>query len=192
MRKFTGAPLAEDSTHNVGGLADSSARVLTPALRQFLRSRFRLVSDHEDLVQQTLSDLHRFLLTRLPKRPYAEDETRALAFSILKRRVADRFRNEARSFAALELGRARNELSLEPSAETVAGYRELLGTVLNFIAEMDGADRQLLLSEALGTDRSGSLPPADRQRLSRLRERLRKRLAGLGVSSEDMKPESHD
>jgi DNA-directed RNA polymerase specialized sigma24 family protein len=174
----------EDSTSgDRGGAIELAARVIAPDLRRLLRSRYRLVPDHDDLIQDTLLDLQVYLRTRELDGP--PDSLRALAFTILKRRVMDRFREEAKSYAAGVI-----DASPEPttqSAETVASYRQLLVAVLGLIARMDPADRDLLLDEAAGSDRQSAMSAATRQRLSRLRGQLREFLRQKGVSPGDLK-----
>lgn len=182
--------MVERSNAHAGKLAEAAARDIAPQLEQFLRTRYRLVRDHDDLVQQTLSDLFRYLLNRNASET-PPDELRALAFSILKRRVSDRFREEARNFALRSCHPGDHE-SLAPSTETVASYRELLTTVLGFIAEMNENDRSLLLNEAIGSERALAMPAAERQRLSRLRGQLRQLLLRKGVSPQDIKEDTHD
>lgn len=182
--------MVERSNRDAGKLAEAAALDIAPQLKQFLRTHYRLVPDHDDLVQQALGDLFRFLLNRSGSGT-SPDELRALAFAILKRRVSDRFREDAKKFALQSRNQGGQE-SLAPSTETVAGYRELLAAVLGFIAEMDEDDRSLLLNEAVGSERNQAMPPVERKRLSRLREQLRQLLLLKGVSRQDMKEDTHD
>ena len=183
--------MAERGDRLARELVETAARDLAPELRRFLRSRYRLVSDPEDLVQETLSDLYRHLLGR-DAAQVSNDELRALSFTILKNRVADRYRAEARAFAAKSAAGEQDIEAAAPSSERVAGYRELLTLVLGFMATMDESDRSLLWNEAVGSDRTAGLGAADRQRLSRLRARLRRLLLARGVSPQDMKEDSDD
>jgi DNA-directed RNA polymerase specialized sigma24 family protein len=179
--------LVEPSNIDGNRLTDALVRVLEPQLKQYLRSRYRLVADHEDVVQETLADLHHLLVNRGNER-LSIDSLTGLAFVILKRRVADRYRGGAKDFALAALAPSREE-PLAPSSETVASYRELLLTVLGFIATMDPSDRSLLLDQAIGIERT-AMPPAERKRLSRLRAQLRDQLERRGVSPQDFKEDS--
>lgn len=182
--------MVERSNSNAGKLAEAAALDIAPQLKKFLRTHYRLVPDHDDLVQQTLANLFRYLLNRSGFET-SPDELRALAFAILKRRISDRFREDAKRFALQNSSNSGQE-SFAPSTETVAGYRELLATVLGFIAEMDEDNRSLLLNEAVGSERTQAMPPAERKRLSRLREQLRQLLLRKGVSRQDMKEDTYD
>ena len=181
--------MVERGDPTAGRLTDAVVHDLVPQLRQFLRARYRLVSDHDDLVQQALSDLHQYLSEGAFSAKSSQDLT-ALAFTILKRRIADRFRSEAKHFALSSTTHVHSQEPLAPSAETVVSYRELLATVIGFIAEMEESDRSLLLNEAAGPERTAPMPPAERQRLSRLRAQLRNLLQQRGVSPQDMKEDS--
>ena len=154
--------------------------LLSPPLRQFLRRRYRLLaSEHDDLVQQTLEGFLRFVSARADRAPPAE-EWPAIARTILKRRIADRFRDSAlhAAVAIEDLDDNAQELVDQGAdVDDVVRYRRLLSAVAVLISEMNSADQALLLDEVAPT----SAPPVamsstDRKRLSRLRESLRERL----------------
>ena len=181
--------MVEQSKPAVGGLTEADARALEPQLRKFLRARYRLVSDHDDLIQQVLGDLHLYLVKGALVARSIDDMT-ALAFTILKRRIIDRFREEAKHFAYVTKTYATSE-TVAPSAETVVTYKELLATVMNFMASMNESDRTLLFITTTGTERTAPMTPAERQRLSRLRAQLRSLLLQQGVSPQDIKKDFH-
>jgi DNA-directed RNA polymerase specialized sigma24 family protein len=166
-RNFGRGMEESEASADLIGLGELSSR-----LTAYLRANARyLADDHEDLVQQTLMGLlHR-------GGPGVQNELHSMpfAFSILRRRIADRYR---------ELVRASVETSLVDAAETPAQdvadgavYEELLGTALSMIGKMEVRDRDLLLDHALKT-RATPWTDAERQQLRRLRLRLRDQLAG--------------
>jgi DNA-directed RNA polymerase specialized sigma24 family protein len=140
-------------------------------LREHLRGRFRLLLHIEDdLVQQTLIDLDRFLASRTE--PVPDDELRAVGYTIFTRRIADTFRAEAREKALWSLTADSLEERQSPSAETVVRYRRMLVSVLRRIGAMAPEDQTLLLREVMPGSESGPQSPNDRKRLSRLRKEL--------------------
>jgi DNA-directed RNA polymerase specialized sigma24 family protein len=152
--------------------ANEALARLSPLLRDHLRARYRLLIHLEqDLVQQTLADLFALLgrRTALP----SDDELSALAFTILKRRVADLFRSEARSRAWQELGSEPLQEAESPSAERVARYRRLMALVLSQIGELPPDDQRLLLADVTPGSSNDAFSASERQRLSRLRKQLR-------------------
>lgn len=172
----------DSSSDEVSKTLEWAAREIAPDLRRLLKARYRLVADHDDLVQQTLLDLRDYIGRNDQKEPV---DLRRIAFTILKRRLIDRFRGDAKAAADAVAGRAPEPLA--PSTETVVSDRQLLFAVLGFIAEMAPQDRDLLLDEASGTERAGPMPPAMRQRLSRLRAQLRDFLQAKGVSASELR-----
>jgi DNA-directed RNA polymerase specialized sigma24 family protein len=166
--------------------------LVAPVLRQHLRRRCRLLAgEHDDLVQQALEDLLRYLVTRLASPP-AQAEWAALALTILKRRVADRFRAAATQ-AARNVEHTEDEALEEisdPGAllDEIVQYRRLLATVLRLLTELPPSDQALLLDEVDPARPSTTAPSTstERKHLSRLRERLRQQLQQrFGVAPED-------
>lgn len=148
-----------------------------------LRGRYRaLAPDHEDLVQQTLSDVHRYF-TNNRTWPDEEADVDRVAFTILRRRVVDRVRS---NFSSPESGSSddlRDVVSDVPAVDAVVRFRRLLHLVMQELEGLGEADRDSLLDETL--DRSNDAPkaPNERQRLSRARARLRAAVeARIGAS----------
>lgn len=165
--------------------------VVAPVLRQLLRRRYRLLAqDHDDLVQQTLEDLLRFVASRSGA-PLREAEWPAVGVTILKRRIADRFR-EATARASISIEEMTDVVSTmdDPYAivDAIVQYRTLLATVLRLVAQLPSADQALLLEE-LDPSAADSAPMSSttRKHLSRLRQRLRQQLESkFGVAPEDV------
>jgi DNA-directed RNA polymerase specialized sigma24 family protein len=160
------------------------AESLSPALRRYLRRRFHaLGAEHDDLIQDTLADLLAYLERREGAVP-SDQEVTALAFAILKRRAADRYRDAARRAAA---GLPEELPAEDADVEKGARYRQLLAAVLLLLTDLDDESQRLLLREQLlPGDAPEVLSAAQRKRLSRLREELRRRLRSrFGTSPED-------
>lgn len=170
--------MTEKSSSELPAFSEPAIRSLIKSLRNYLGARYHFVADHEDLVQQTLADLYGAASAK--QDGFAEqDQITPLAFTILKRRIADRFRIEAKEFAWAML--AENE-QVAPSTEVVAMYRQRLALTMAFIAELPAADRMLLLHSSQDGD-SFAMPATDRKRLSRLRIQLRDLLERKALSS---------
>jgi DNA-directed RNA polymerase specialized sigma24 family protein len=175
-----------DAKARADRLVQLAASDIVPDLRAMLRGRYRLLAHlQDDLIQQTLSDLHGYLLAA-SKPDMSDEDLRAITFSILKRRVADAFRDDARRRA---LNEALDEPASEPtapSAERVVRYRRMLQAVLRHVGELDPGDQALLLAEVTPGAEAGAMSPAQRKRLSRLRERIRAALEReLGATPSD-------
>jgi DNA-directed RNA polymerase specialized sigma24 family protein len=150
--------------------AAAAARDVAPSLRQHLRSRFRLLAHEEDdLVQQTLVDLHVFL-AKQDTSALTDSDLRALAFTIFNRRIADRIRADARdrAFASLQL----LDEPAAPSSERVVRYRRLLVAVLRHVASLSPDDQLLLLEDVLPQAKEAAHSGSDRKRRTRLRQML--------------------
>ncbi|HEX2828612.1 MAG TPA: hypothetical protein VHP37_19820 [Burkholderiales bacterium] len=146
-----------------------------PRLRRYLLRHFRpLSADHEDILQDALADLFAFVQRRNDVLSQ-DDELMALAYAITKRRAADRYRGAVRR-AASELNAASTIAEVEEH-DVRFRYRELLSAVLLLLTDLSESDQQLLLREQLSSgDKLEALTPAERKRLSRLRQMLRERL----------------
>jgi DNA-directed RNA polymerase specialized sigma24 family protein len=138
------------------------------------RSYPSLRNHHGDLIQEATEDL---LVFARDHQDAKIENWRGLAFSILRRRIADHFRSVARRWAESPL--PDDLATAEPGAdpERVAHFTLLLQRVVAFITELDEADRRLLLSGVWVEESSGTAKTdAERKRLSRLRTRLREEL----------------
>ncbi len=152
--------------------------LVAPALRQFLRRRYRLLaSEHDDLIQQTLEDLLRYFDSLDGALPDSA-EWPALGTAILKRRVIDRFRSAVgRATVSIDemmeedLLHARSEVGVDQLVQ----YRQLLAVLLNLVGRLPTEDQGLLLEE-LDTSEHAPLTATSRKHLSRLRQRLREQL----------------
>jgi DNA-directed RNA polymerase specialized sigma24 family protein len=144
-------------------------------LENHLRRRYRLLrNEHEDLLQQTLSDL--FEATRDRLATFPDEELTALAYAILKRRIVDRFRRETRSVIQDMPSDAVPEPHDDGTFVDRMHYRRLLRAVLSLVDELTPEQKALVLDES-ASNADGSRTPAQRQQLRRLRAHLRSRLA---------------
>jgi DNA-directed RNA polymerase specialized sigma24 family protein len=145
-----------------------------------------LSADHEDLVQQTLLNLSEYFDQRQDQIP-TQDETSAIAFTILKRRIADRFRDAARRAVYNQSAATHLSVSRESHPDRHVRHRRVLWAVLSLLATLDKEDQNLLLREHMSLTTSGRrLTAVQRKRLSRLRERLRRQLKDrFGISLEE-------
>jgi DNA-directed RNA polymerase specialized sigma24 family protein len=156
--------------------------------RRYLATRFpSLRAIHEDLVAESLLNLSERLIERSSQYPAAwfasgepeREQDRAylhrLAHTILRRRVADRFRGRAAAWAReasidelpeAELGSARGDYERRLMAA------RMLKVCVEVLATLPEEDREL--AATIGEARVGEGPrsAADRQRLTRLRRKL--------------------
>jgi len=157
------------------GASEQRFEAVRAELGNYLRRRYRLLAnEHDDLVQQTLSDL--FEATQKRSEPIPDEALTALAYAILKRRIVDRFRRETRSviedMPSYELPEPHDGGSFDDRMH----YRRLLRAVLVLVDELT-PDQQALVLDESASDADGPRTPAQRQQLRRLREQLRNRLA---------------
>jgi DNA-directed RNA polymerase specialized sigma24 family protein len=140
----------------------------------WLRLRHRALGHlHADILQDATADLVHYLSRTSPHAVTDEDIAR-IGFTILRRRIADEFRSKALQWAE---GAAPDDLpATDPSTdpEQVLRYARLLRSVIDQLARLDRQSRELLLRRETGAD--APLSDAQRQRLSRLRADLRRRL----------------
>ena len=153
---------------------------LRPRWAAWLRLRHRALGHlHADILQDASVDLVHYLSRNSASAATDEDVAR-IGFTILRRRVADEFRSKALRWAE---GAAPDDLpATNPSTdpEQVLRYTSLLRTVIGQLARLDRASRELLLRGETGSE--APLTDAQRQRLSRLRTDLRRRLLDeLGI-----------
>lgn len=142
---------------------------------------------HEDIVQETLTDLSDRILEGGDAIPSAWiepgvpalDEDRAhlarLARTILRRRTADLFRARVRGRADEPVEHESESVaSREQGSDQVAQTAELLRHTREAMEELSPNDREALLlaAERDGERVEGRMPDKDRQRLSRARARL--------------------
>lgn len=152
---------------------------LYPKWKTWLRFRYSaLAGIHTELLQDAAADLSEYVL-KIGKRQLSNAEISKLGFTILKRRVADVFRGKAMDWVEhlpLDLLPSRDRRS---DPELVARYAKLLRLLVGLVAQLDRHDRDLLLRDSNpGDHKHVAMTPAERQQLSRLRERLRAELRG--------------
>ena len=152
---------------------DELIRSLYVDWNNWLRGRhLRLATSHEELMQDAAAGLTQFLSNH-PNLP--DPEIRKVAFTILRRRVADEFKSRVREWSRTDLSEIEN---LPDPADPVHQQRisHLLTFVAGFLSEEISADDSALLARYQLAKTSDSLPPltdAERQRLRRLRLTLR-------------------
>lgn len=167
-------------------LTNAAIESISQALQKFVRSHYGLIANHDDLVQQGLSDLLDWLAAR-PLQTLVNTELTALAITIIKRRVADQYRTKLNEFANVELSETVSGTLSVPSTEHVVSYRQLLAVVLKAISNMTEVDRVLLLEAAQRDVPKRTMSDNERQRLHRLRAQLRLKLQEQGISMQDMR-----
>lgn len=149
---------------------------IATALSRYLRARTRvLLSDQDDLIQQTLLDVYRRNVEM--KAPHDIEEARLVAFSILRRRLVDRYRQVARSVVAEKFPDSVIDTPQDGDVPSAVSYRQLLLKVLKLIAFMSPRDQDLILDDVLPNSRISPWSEAERKQISRLREQLRRDLA---------------
>lgn len=162
--------------------------------RQWLGWRYPSIRHlHQDLIAEMTAQLTEYLLTRpdsLPiswfsmvEPPEADAQRfRALVFTILSRRTQDYFRAEFRRWVdVIPLHEVGDDAWVADYENTDADVdrgvdtRRQVVALLQLLADMPDADRQLMEQVVLGgADRP--LDVAERKRVSRLRQRLRREL----------------
>lgn len=162
-------------------------------------------TDHDDLINDTLLALTREIRKHCPgfpaswarpERPESEDERSRLhrfTMVILKRRVADLFRKRAPLLNRVLTSEDVSEIA-DPDAERPERkvlLARMLEVTLSVLAKVQPADRDLI---AFVTGEAG-LPKAldanERQRLHRLRMKLREEILGrLGANAADLLKDS--
>lgn len=167
-------------------LLEYLAQSVAPHLRQYLRRHRLLASYHDDLVQETLADLIEYIRAR-ERNPPSDAEASALAFTILKRRIADQFRQTARRVVESLPPDRLPSVADSHDVEAAVGYRKLLWAVLSLLVDLSAEEQKLLLRGQLQSQSpSFPLTPAERKRVERLRKRLRERLRErFGISADD-------
>lgn len=150
---------------------------LRPLWMNWLRLRHRsLVHAHDDIVQDATVDLIAYV-SKDAQRKRSEEEIRKIGFTILQRRVADRFRAGVLEWAEHSQPDELPSTDSSSDLDRALAYRKLLRAVMSMLAQLDGPSRDLLLGdEAIGPDAAAPLSAAQRQRLSRLRAELRRQL----------------
>lgn len=168
------------------GALDRRLQQIGVELREYLRRRYRLLAaEHDDLLQQAIVDL--FEATRHTHDHLPDDELTALAHSILKRRIVDRFRRETRNVVDnIEPGVVPDPHD-EDSFDARMHYRRLLRAVLLLVDRLNTQQQALLLDDEIPGDTLGAArSPAQRQQLRRLRQLLRTQLANeFGIRIDD-------
>jgi DNA-directed RNA polymerase specialized sigma24 family protein len=164
-----------------GTLLDAELPALERSLRTFLRRKLpSRAADHDDLVADTIARLWEMRNRRDDLREFPSDavQLRALARVILRHRIADLFRNEARAWAERSAEDVDNVASNEPAQEAQLMIDRMLRIVTRILANGDPKDRELLRM------RRGPMGASDRKRLERLRTRLSQAIeVELGVDA---------
>lgn len=132
---------------------------------------------HEDVLQQATVDLLEWAAQR--DGPLESEELRRVGFRILQRRAVDAYRENVRRWATEPLfleGEDVQSPDLDP--EESVEYAQLLKTIVELISYLSASDRDLILRDEFfgGAEKSPALTPAERKRLSRLRQQLQKKL----------------
>jgi hypothetical protein len=140
--------------------------------KAWLRARYPTLSHlHAEFMQDAAADLTEYVQNS--QNHFTEADLARIGFVILKRRVADLFRDKAARWSE----QASAAPADEPAQSAPAideGYAKILRLVVGHIAHLSSSDRDLLLRQAddMASGRS-AMSVAERQQLSRLRTRLR-------------------
>jgi hypothetical protein len=141
--------------------------------RAQLRRHPRLTASHDDILQITAQDL--LAVAGEGTQALEAGDLRRLGYGILKRRIADTYRVEVRRWARHEPLEDRHvSADVNSDPERVAHFSMLLRSVLELMAELDIEDRELLQRFLRDDTTIKAMTEAERKRLSRLRERLRR------------------
>jgi DNA-directed RNA polymerase specialized sigma24 family protein len=165
------------SEKHAPGDLDALLKEIRPQWLAWLRRRHAgLAARHEDIVQEASEDLARYLLG-VATDERTDAEIRRIGFSILRRRVADVFRERVLAWnASLPLDQVPDTAG-HADLERVLEYRTLLRVVMGLLASLDRESRDLIIR---GHDPSIPddipLSDAERQKLARLRAELRRQL----------------
>lgn len=119
----------------------------------------------ESLVSSAMEGLLRWETRQ--SQSLSPEESRRVAATILKRRIVDHYRKHM-EFVEYDLDSVVDE---EASAFDRVGNRQLLAVVLQFTADLEAEDRNLMDHVMLG---GSGLNTRERQRLSRMRARLKR------------------
>lgn len=171
-------PLAYEPPSN----ASDRVAALIPQWRRWLRLRHRSIEHlHADLAQQAAADLLEWI-QRTSKTGLVDEDLRRLGFRVLQRRVADAFRSDAAEWGrrgsaadAQQGGHEEVDTRTDANPALAHQYRRLLRAVVALLAELSAEDRALLVGPELGPV-AEPRTTAQRQRLKRLRARLRDQL----------------
>ena len=122
-----------------------------------------------------MADLVQYLSGR-GQHLHSTEEIRRIGFTILKRRVADVFRSQTLRWA--EAPQPDELPSSDPGAdpERVLRYARLLRLVIGLVAKLDRSSRELLMRDSTTGVPDSPLSDAERQRLHRLRQKLRREI----------------
>lgn len=146
--------------------------------RRWLRARHRvLAQSHEDIIQQASADL--LVWARRRASPLESEELRRVGFRVLQRRAVDAYRDDVRKWATEPLlPEAQEAHGSDPSPQDALEFTQLLTAVVDLLSTLSKSDRELILRDELvdGMEKPTALTPAERKRLSRLREALRTQL----------------
>jgi DNA-directed RNA polymerase specialized sigma24 family protein len=158
-------------------------------------------SDHDDLINDTLFALTREIRNHSsgfptswarPETPESEEERSHLhrfTMVILKRRIADLFRKRAPLLNRVVSSEGAPDIA-DPDAvrpERRVLLARMLEVTLSVLAKMQPADRDLIAFVTGEADLPKALDANERQRLHRLRMKLREEILGrLGDSAADL------
>jgi RNA polymerase sigma-70 factor (ECF subfamily) len=191
-----------DETPNRTPWWETALADLVVALKTYLRRHApALGRDHEDIVHDTLLALTQLVRNDpssfpaawfepgTPARAEDRDYLLRLAYTIASRRVADRFRAQARAWVLAEHDAdvVSAAPSTAPSAERQRLVTEMLRVCVGVLADLSEEDRALVSILVHGEAESCTRSDRDRQRLRRVRVRLLDALrARFGADLDDL------
>ncbi|MBQ0942279.1 hypothetical protein KAK07_02900 [Ideonella sp. 4Y16] len=157
---------------------------LLPQWLAWLRIRHRgLAQQHADLAHDAAADLMQWL-GRQDRTDFSDSELQRLGFRILQRRVADAFRAQVHDWARQDGADEPDVLSqipdLRPGAnpQQALQYARMLRALVSVLSGLTAEERGLLVGDELGgsTAPEGARSGAERERLRRLRKRVKEEL----------------
>lgn len=167
-----------------------------PEVERFLRAdlhRRMAASEHDDIVSATLVGLVEWMKRKesfpaswVKGEPTEEERATffKLARVIMRRRVADRYRFDARKLQALALAEAA-AAAPSPDRDRTILMVQMLAVAVVAISLLSREDRDLLAVE--GSLKRGTLTPRERQRVHRARAKIGEKIRDeLGVSPDEL------
>ena len=166
---------------------EHSLAALQSDWRRWLRVRHRSISHlHGDVIQQAITDLLEWLGRQ--EHSLSAEDLRRVGFRILERRAIDAYRDNVMHWASEPLDPMVAVFhSTSRGPEESMEYAQLLKAVIDLLSRISPSDRALILrDELLGdSEKPSALTPAERKRLSRLRQELRAQLRRWHVMDVD-------
>lgn len=129
---------------------------------------------HEDLLQDTLEHLTRWLARHPSRATLASTDLQRVAMTILRCRISDRWRTTVRH--VLQEATSIHHLPSQPDVNDILLKRQALSACLAFMDTLKPEERLLMQLATKHHKSSLTTSDRDRKRLQRLRARLKEHL----------------